>query len=83
MKTLILFIKGLLIGIGKIIPGVSGAVLAIILKVYDQGLESIINFFSNPKKNILFLLKIGIGIFLGIIIFSKVGRKSYRAAGVL
>ena len=55
MNTIILFIKGLLIGIGKIIPGVSGAVLAIILKVYDDGIDAIVNFFYNPKKNILFL----------------------------
>lgn len=72
MKTIILFIKGLLIGIGKIIPGVSGAVLAIILKVYNQGIDSIVNFFSNPKKNILFLLNIGLGIILGIILFSNI-----------
>ena len=72
MKTIILFIKGLLIGIGKIIPGVSGAVLAIILKVYDEGINSIVNFFSNPKKNILFLSNIGLGILIGIILFSNI-----------
>ena len=72
MKTIILFIKGLLIGIGKIIPGVSGAVLAIILNVYDEGIDKIVNFFNNPKKNILFLLNIGLGIILGIILFSNI-----------
>ena len=72
MKNIILFIKGLLIGIGKIIPGVSGAVLAIILKVYDDGIDKIVNFFSNPKKNILYLLNIGLGILLGIILFSNI-----------
>ena len=72
MNTIILFIKGLIIGIGKIIPGVSGAVLAIILKLYDRGLESIVNFFSNPKENILFLLKVGLGIITGIIFFSNI-----------
>ena len=72
MKTITLFIKGIIIGIGKIIPGVSGAVLAIILKVYDEGLNSIINFFKNPKQNILFLTKIGLGILVGIILFSNI-----------
>jgi len=72
MKTIILFIKGLIIGIGKIIPGVSGAVLAIILKVYDEGIDSIVNIFNNPKKNILFLINIGLGILLGIILFSNI-----------
>lgn len=72
MKTITLFIKGIIIGIGKIIPGVSGAVLAIILKVYDEGLNSIINFFKNPKQNILFLTQIGLGILVGIILFSNI-----------
>lgn len=72
MKYLILFIKGLVIGIGKIIPGVSGAVLAIILKVYDEALDRIVNFFNNPKKNIIYLLNIGLGILLGIILFSNI-----------
>lgn len=72
MKYLILFIKGLVIGIGKIIPGVSGAVIAIILKVYDEALDKIVNFFNNPKKNIIYLLNIGLGILLGIILFSNI-----------
>ena len=32
------FIKGFIIGIGKIIPGVSGAMLATIMGVYDLSL---------------------------------------------
>lgn len=70
MNSLILFLKGVLIGIGKIIPGVSGAVIAVILGVYDKGLNAITNL--NNKKNILFLIKIGLGILLGIILFSNV-----------
>ena len=31
-----LIIKGFIIGIGKIIPGVSGAMLAITLGIYDK-----------------------------------------------
>jgi len=72
MKNIILFIKGIIIGIGKIIPGVSGAVLAIILKVYDDGVNNIVNIFNNPKKSIPYLLIIGIGILFGIILFSNI-----------
>ena len=35
-RYLILILKGFIIGIGKILPGISGAFLAIILKVYDK-----------------------------------------------
>jgi len=69
---IILFLKGLIIGIGKIIPGVSGAVLAIILNVYDEGINSIVNLFKNFKKNILFLFSVGVGILFGIVLFSNI-----------
>ena len=32
-------LKGLIIGIGKIIPGVSGSILAITLGVYDKSVD--------------------------------------------
>ena len=38
------FFKGFIIGIGKIIPGVSGAMLAIIMGVYDKALFYLNNF---------------------------------------
>ena len=44
-----LILKGFLIGIGKIIPGFSGALLAISFNVYDKLINSITNFFSNKK----------------------------------
>ena len=43
-------LKGFIIGIGKIIPGVSGSVLAITLGVYDKSVEYINNFKHNKKK---------------------------------
>ena len=42
-------LKGLIIGIGKIIPGVSGSILAITLGVYDKSVEYINNFKYNKK----------------------------------
>lgn len=72
MKSMILFFKGIIIGVGKVVPGVSGAVLAVILKVYDKGINAIVNFKSDIKNNIKFLLCIGIGIFIGVILFSKI-----------
>ena len=43
-------LKGFIIGIGKIIPGVSGSVLAITLGVYDKSVEYINNFKHNKKE---------------------------------
>ena len=63
--------KGIVIGIGKILPGVSGAILAILLGVYDKGVYYINNFFNNKRESIKFLLPLGIGIIISIILFSK------------
>ena len=66
-----LLLKGFIIGIGKIIPGVSGALLAISLGVYEQALKAIGTFFKNPIKNFKFLFPLGIGAVLAIILTSK------------
>ncbi len=66
-----LFVKGFIIGLGKIIPGVSGALLAINFGIYDKLLMTITNFFDHPKDNIKFLLQVSSGILLAIILGSK------------
>lgn len=67
-----LFIKGIIIGLGKILPGVSGSILAIRLNIYEDIITSINTLFSNLKNNIIFLTKIGLGILLSIILGSNV-----------
>ena len=66
-----LILKGIIIGIGKIIPGVSGSMLAISMGIYQRLIDSINNFFKDTKNNFKFLLKIGIGIIIAIVFFSK------------
>ena len=65
-------LKGFIIGIGKIIPGVSGAILAISMGVYDKSIYYINNFKDNKKESIKYLLPLGIGIIISIIFFSKI-----------
>lgn len=67
-----LFIKGLIVGLGKIIPGVSGSLLAISLNVYDRAILAITNFFDDVVENTKFLFTLSLGIVVSIIIFSKI-----------
>lgn len=67
-----LIINGIIIGIGKILPGISGSMLAITLGIYEEIISSISNLKNNIAENIKFLSKIGIGIIISIIIFSKI-----------
>ena len=71
MNFLLLIIKGLIIGIGKILPGVSGSVLAISLNVYEKSINAISNIFSDFKNNITYLGFLGFGIITSIFIGSK------------
>ena len=67
-----LILKGFIIGLGKIMPGVSGAMLAITLNEYNKIIESIANLRNNPIVNTKYLSKLGIGIILAIILGSKI-----------
>ncbi len=67
-----LIIKGFVIGIAKIIPGVSGSMLAMTLNIYDRALDSLCNFNNDRKENFKFISLLSIGIILAIIIFSKI-----------
>ena len=72
MNYFILIIKGLIIGIGKVIPGVSGSVLAILLNVYEDAINAISNVYKYFIESILYLGFLGIGIIISIIFGSKV-----------
>ena len=72
MKSIIKDILiGFIIGLGKIIPGVSGSVLAITLGVYERLIKAINNIFKDIN-NIYYLSKIGIGIIISIVFFSRI-----------
>jgi len=66
-----LIIKGFIIGVGKIIPGLSGALLAITLGVYEKAIESIGNFFKDPINNFKYLFSLGLGVVLAMILTGK------------
>ena len=66
------FFIGILIGVGKIIPGVSGSVIAIRLNVYEKIILSLKYFFKDIKKNTIFLSSIFSGILLSIVLLSKI-----------
>ena len=66
------FIKGIAIGIATIVPGVSGGTMAIIVGIYDDLIHSLSSFFKDIKKNMLFLMIVGIGAVLGIISFGSI-----------
>ncbi len=60
-------LKGMVIGIANIIPGVSGGTMMVSMGIYDKLIHCITHLFSEFKKSFLFLLPIAIGMGIAII----------------
>jgi len=71
-------LKGVMVGIGFITPGLSGGVLAVVFGIY----EPLMRFLGNLKykflKNVLFFLPVGIGGMIGVVAFSAVVDFAFR-----
>ncbi len=76
--NLVLIIKGFIMGIANIIPGVSGGTLALILGIYEKFIGAISHFFRDMKENIKFLIPIAIGMVLAVVTLSRVIDYSYH-----
>ena len=66
------FLKGIIVGIGGIAPGLSGSVLLVILGLYQKTINAIGTLFKNFKKNVTFLVPLFLGFGVGVILFSKI-----------
>ena len=62
-------IFGAIVGVANIIPGVSGGTMAVILKIYDRLIETLS--LKNVKKNLPFIIPLGIGAAVGVVLFRK------------
>lgn len=69
---MIRFLKGILVGLGGVAPGLSGSVLLIIFGLYRQTLDALGSLFRSFRKNAAFLLPLVAGMFTGVLLFSKV-----------
>ena len=65
------FLKGIIVGLGGVAPGLSGSVLLIIFGLYQKTLDALGTLFARFKKNVTFLLPLVAGMFLGVLLFSK------------
>jgi len=71
LKFLFRILEGALIGLGAVLPGISGGVLCVIFGVYKPIMEVLGNPVKNLKNHIRLLLPIGIGIVAGFLGIAK------------
>ncbi len=63
-------LKGVIIGVANILPGISGGMLAITMGVYDKIIRAVTHLFREPLKSLRVLFPYGVGAFAGIIFLS-------------
>ena len=73
---MMIFFKGILIGVANIIPGLSGGTMAVILGIYERLIASIHHVtsfdFKKIKREFVFLMSLFLGAAVGIICFANV-----------
>ncbi|MCI5584601.1 MAG: DUF368 domain-containing protein [Lachnospiraceae bacterium] len=67
-----LILKGMVIGIANIIPGVSGGTMMVVMGIYDKLIHAITHLKSEFKEALRLLIPIVIGAAAGIVILTEV-----------
>lgn len=76
MKEFIVnILRGMVIGIANVIPGVSGGTMMVSMGIYDRLILVLTHFIKRMKEAIALLVPIGIGMLLSIAILTKYFQK--------
>ncbi len=78
-ERLLGILKGALISIGALLPGISGGALCVILGIYKRIMALLCHPIQEIKKQWKFFIFIGIGFVLGVLLGSKVIGKFLEA----
>ncbi|HIU63608.1 MAG TPA: DUF368 domain-containing protein [Candidatus Avacidaminococcus intestinavium] len=70
-EKIIIILKGMLIGVTMLVPGVSGGSMAIILGIYNKLVAAVSSFFKHKKESVIFLTLFMLGSGSGMILFAK------------
>lgn len=71
MQFILRILEGALIGLGAVLPGISGGVLCVIFGVYKPLMEVLGNPLKNWKKHLNLLIPIVLGVVIGFLGVSK------------
>lgn len=82
MKFIIAVLKGCVMGIANIIPGVSGGTMAVSMGIYDTLIYAITHLFKEFKKSFKALLPIGIGMVVGVVGLATLIKIAFEKAPV-
>jgi putative membrane protein len=72
VEWIVRLLKGVMVGIGFITPGLSGGVLAVVFGIYEPLMRFLGNIRERFIMNVIFFLPVGIGGVIGVVAFSAV-----------
>ena len=67
-----LILKGVMMGVANIIPGVSGGTMAVSMGIYDKMIHAATHIVSEFKKSMKLLLPIVLGMVIGIVALARI-----------
>lgn len=67
-----MILKGVVIGVANIIPGVSGGTMAVSMGIYDKMIHAATHLFSEFKESMKVLIPIVIGAAIGIVALARI-----------
>lgn len=67
-----LILKGVMMGVANIIPGVSGGTMAVSMGIYDKMIHAATHLISEFKKSMKLLLPIVLGMVIGIVVLARI-----------
>lgn len=71
-------LKGAVIGVANIIPGVSGGTMAVSMGIYDKLIHCVTHILKEFKKSMKFLIPVGIGMVLALVGLSFVIEAAFE-----
>ncbi|MCM1136009.1 MAG: DUF368 domain-containing protein [Clostridium sp.] len=71
-------LKGMVMGIANIIPGVSGGTMAVSMGIYDKLIHSVTHLFKEFKESLKFLIPIFIGIGIALVGLSFIIEPAFK-----
>ena len=77
-ETIKSILKGMVIGVANIVPGVSGGTMAVSMGIYDKLIHCVTHILKEFKKSIKFLIPIGIGMVLALVGLSFVIEAAFE-----
>ncbi len=67
-----LILKGVMMGVANIIPGVSGGTMAVSMGIYDKIIHAATHLLSEFKKSMKLLLPVVLGMAIGIVVLARI-----------